>query len=103
MSRISFCGPDLAAARWKHWRLYFEDMHLIGTGHQMLGDLFVGTLDLYYPQVYNIEMHPHENLNVGGIHVWPIQEAVKEYEEDEESIKKYPNPPAINITIFKGD
>jgi arylsulfatase len=58
-SLLSFAGPDLVAVRWKQWRIYFKDMHLTGTGQQMLGDIFVSTSGLYYPQVYNIEMNPH--------------------------------------------
>jgi hypothetical protein len=52
------------------------------------------------PKVYNIEMDPHEDLNVAALFGWvadPALEAVRRYEE---SVKKYPNPPAPNITVF---
>ena len=39
-SLLSFVGPDLVAARWKQWRIYFKDMKLTGTGQQMLGGIF---------------------------------------------------------------
>ena len=68
-SLLTFAGPDLLAVRWKQWRLYFKDMHHTGTGQQMLSDLFVSNSGLYYPQVYNIESDPHEDLNVGGINL----------------------------------
>jgi hypothetical protein len=60
---------------------------------------------MYYPKVYNIEMDPHEDLNVGGIKLWPMMFAskpVKEYLEFLESLKNYPNPLAANFTNFTG-
>jgi arylsulfatase len=101
-SLLSFAGNDLLAARWKQWRIYFYDMHLTGTGRQMLGDIYIGKSDLYYPQIYNIEMDPHEDFNVGGINLWPMEFASKPVKEYLESLKKYPNPPAVNFTKFSG-
>jgi len=99
-SLLSFLGPDLVAVRWKQWRLYFKDMRLTGTGQQMLGGLYENNAGLYYPKVYNIEMDPHEDLNVGGINLWPALFASKAVKEYLESLKKYPNPPAVNMTNF---
>jgi arylsulfatase len=99
-SLLSFVGPDLVAVRWKQWRIYFKDMKLTGTGQQMLGGIFADISGLSYPKVYNIEMDPHEDLNVGGIQFWPMQEAFKSINEYLASLKKYPNPPAINFTNF---
>ena len=39
-SLLSFVGPDLLAARWKQWRVYFTDMHPTGTGTQRLDGMF---------------------------------------------------------------
>ena len=33
-SLLTFIGPDLVAARWNQWRLYFTDVHLTGIGPQ---------------------------------------------------------------------
>jgi arylsulfatase len=101
-SLLSFIGSDLVAVRWKQWRIYFKDMKLTGTGQQMLGGIFADISNLSYPKVYNIEMDPHEDLNVGGIHFWPMQEAFKSVNQYLASLKKYPNPPAINFTNFGG-
>ena len=35
----------------------------------MLGGLYIGSSEMYYPKVYNIEMDPQEDLNVGGVHI----------------------------------
>jgi arylsulfatase len=101
-SLLTFIGPDLVAARWKQWRFYFKDMHLTGTGQQMLGGMYVNNGDMYFPKVYNIEMDPHEDLNLGGITVFMVGPAYKAIKEYQESVKKYPNPPASNLTHFTG-
>jgi arylsulfatase len=101
-SLLTFIGPDLVAARWKQWRFYFKDMHLTGTGQQMLGGLYVSNGPMYFPKVYNIEMDPHEDLNLGGITVFIVGPAYKAVQEYEESLKKYPNPPAPTLTNFTG-
>jgi arylsulfatase A-like enzyme len=97
---LTFIGPDLVAARWKQWRYYFKDMALTGAGQEKLGDLYTTASPMYFPKVYNIEMDPHEDLNLGGIALFmtdPVYKAIKEYEE---SVKKYPNPPSANLTNF---
>ena len=75
---------------------------MTGTGQQMLGGLYADISRMSFPKVYNIEMDPHEDLNVGGINFFPVQEALKSVSQYLESVKKYPNPPAINFTNFGG-
>ena len=101
-SLLTFIGPDLVAARWKQWRFYFKDMHLTGTGQQMLGGMYANAGAMYFPKVYNIEMDPHEDINLGGITVFMADPAYKAVQEYEKSLKKYPNPPAPNLTNFTG-
>ena len=50
-----------------------------------------------YPKVYNIEMDPHEDLNVGAMFGWVSGPALKTVEEYLATVKKYPNPPAPNL------
>jgi arylsulfatase len=52
------------------------------------------------PKIFNIEMDPHEDLVVGALFGWtagPMLEVVEKYKE---TLKKYPNPPAANLTKF---
>ena len=77
-------------------------MHLTGTSQQMLGGIFANSSEMCYPKVYNIEMDPHEDLDVGGIQLWTLEFASKAVKAYMESIKKYPNPPAPNMTRFSG-
>ena len=47
-------------------------------------------------------MDPHEDLNLGGITVFMAGPAYKVVQGYEESVKKYPNPPAPNLSRFTG-
>jgi hypothetical protein len=47
-------------------------------------------------------MDPHEDLIVGGMVSWTTGPALKAVEEYLASVKKFPNPPAPNITRFGG-
>jgi arylsulfatase len=64
--------------------------------------MYVTNGAMWFPKVYNIEMDPHEDLNVGGNFLWAAQPAFKVIQEYEASLKKYPNPPAPNMTNFSG-
>jgi len=100
-SLLTFIGPDIVAARWKQWRLYFKDIALTGSGQQMLGGMFSSAAPMYYPKIYNIEVDPHEDLQLPN-YLWagaPIFKVVGEYEA---SVAKYPNPPSGNLTNFRG-
>ncbi len=99
-SMLSFIGPDLVAMRWKQWRVYFKDMRRTGTDTQEVSGLFVTSSDIYYPKVFNIEMDPHEDVNLGGIYSFPYEPALKAVKQYLESVKKHPNPPPPNITNF---
>ena len=98
---LSFIGPELVAVRWKQWRVYLTDIHPTGIGPQRLGGLGAANGEMAgYPKAYNIEMDPHEDLNVATLFGWigdPALGAVRQYEE---SVRKYPNPPAPDITNF---
>jgi arylsulfatase A-like enzyme len=102
-SLLSFIGAEVVAARWKQWRIYFTDIHPTGVGPQRQPGIFSTSAAMAgYPKVYNIEMDPHEDLVVGGLFGWVSEPALKTVEEYLASVKKYPNPPAPNITQFGG-
>jgi arylsulfatase A-like enzyme len=100
-SLLSFIGPDLVAARWKQWRIYFTDIHPTGVGPQHQPGLVSANVPMAgYPKIFNIEMDPHEDLDVGGLYTWAIAPALKTVEQYEETLKKFPNPPPVNFTKF---
>jgi arylsulfatase A-like enzyme len=99
-SLLSFVGPDLLAARWKQWRIYFTDVHPTGIGSQRQPGMESASAPLAgYPLLFNIEMDPHEDINVVSF-IWAYGPALKAVEEYKESLKKYPNPPGANLTRF---
>jgi arylsulfatase len=101
-SLLTFIGPDLVAARWKQWRVYFTDVHPTGIGPQRQPGMFSASAPMAgYPKVYNIEMDPHEDLQVGALFGWVGGPALEVVEKYLESVKKYPNPPSPNITQFR--
>jgi arylsulfatase len=99
-SLLSFIGADLVAVRWKQWRIYFTDIHPTGIGPQRQVGLFVANAPMAYPKVFNIEMDPHEDLDIGALYTWSVAPALKAVEQYKETVKKYPNPPAANLTRF---
>src|SRR5262249_25932230 len=100
-SLISFVGPEMVAVRWKQWRAYFTDMRPTGTGTQVVGATATSNAAMLgYFKAFDVESDPREELNVSGLNGWigdPVLETVIEYER---SVKKYPTPPAPNITRF---
>jgi len=100
-SLLTFIGADMAAVRWKQWRMYFTDVQPTGIGPQRQPGMFSSSAPMAgYPRIYNIEMDPHEDLQVGALFGWvagPMLEVVEKYKE---TLKKYPNPPAPNLTKF---
>ena len=101
-SLLSFIGPDLVAARWKQWRVYFTDIRPTGIGPQRQPGMFSASAPMAgYPKVFNIEMDPHEDLNIGGTFGWCAQEPLLAVEEYMATLKDHPNPPAPDITVFK--
>ena len=101
-SLLTFIGADLVAARWKQWRIYFTDVHPTGIGPQRQPGMFSASAPMAgYPKVYNIEMDPHEDLIVSALFGWTAGPALEVVEKYLDSVKKYPNPPASNITQFR--
>jgi arylsulfatase A-like enzyme len=96
---ISFIGADLVAVRWKQWRMYFRDMNRTGTGQQMLGGIAANSVPMYYPKVYNIEMDPHEDLQLVNYESISVN-AFKAIQGYLASVNKFPNPPPANLTNF---
>ena len=53
-----------------------------------------------YPKIYNIGMDPHEDLVVGARFGWTVGPMLEGVEKYKETLKKYPNRPAANLTRF---
>jgi arylsulfatase len=102
-SLLTFIGPDLVAARWKQWRIYYRDIRPTGDGAQRLGGLESASSEMNgYPKIFNIEMDPGEQLNVAFLFPWVLNPALRAVLEYERSVHDHPNPPAPNVTRFRG-
>ena len=53
-----------------------------------------------YPKIYNIQMDPHEDPQVAALFGWTVGPMLEVVEKYRETLKKYPNPPAANLTHF---
>ena len=101
-SLLSFVGPDLVAARWKQWRVYYTDVHPTGVGPERMPGMMSANAPMAgYPKVFNVEMDPHEDHNVFMYFPWATEPALLEVRKYLESVKKFPNPPASDMTEFK--
>jgi arylsulfatase len=99
---LSFIGPDLVAARWKQWRTYFTDVHPTGIGPERLPGVASASGQMAgYPKLYNVEMDPHEDHDCSLYFPWTVDPPLEEVRRYMESVKKYPNPPACNVTDFR--
>ena len=101
---LTFVGPTLAASRWKQWRAYFLDVapgRSGPSGADLMGGLGLSAAPMNgYPKIFNIESDPREEHNVAEQYAWVRAAVMKPVEEYLQSVKKYPNPPAANITDF---
>jgi arylsulfatase len=101
-SLLSFVGPDLLAVRYKQWRVYFTDVYPTGTGPQRLPGMFSASAPMIgYPKIYNVEIDPHEDLNVAGLFGWSAEQPLAAVTQYYATLKQHPNPPAPDITVFK--
>ena len=100
---LTFIGPDLVAARWKQWRIYYRDIRATGEGAQRVAGMEAASGELNgYPKIFNVEMDPGEQLNVMLMFPWVLQPALEAVRRYERSLKDHPNPPAPNVTQFRG-
>jgi arylsulfatase len=101
---LTFVGPDLVAARWKQFRTYFADVAPARSGwggsHLLPGTGSSAAQLNGYPKVFNIESDPREEHNIGALYEWVIAPTLKVVEEYKATLRRYPNPPAANITRF---
>jgi arylsulfatase len=102
---LTFVGPDLVAARWKQFRIYFADVapgRSGGGGATLLGGVGNSAAPMNgYPKVFNIESDPLEEHNIGAMYDWVIGPVLKTVEEYKASLATHPNPPAANMTKFQ--
>lgn len=100
-SLLTFVGSELLASRWDQWRLYFTDVHPTGVGPQRQpGWLSTSAPLIGYPKLFNIEMDPHEDLDIAALYPWALTPGLDVVDKYLQTLKDHPNPPAPNFTNF---
>jgi arylsulfatase A-like enzyme len=95
---ITFINNEIAALRWRYYRIYPKSF--IGSFNNMSqeGILGVNLEKNRRPEIYNIEADPREQINIGADNARVIANWFRFVAEYNQSLKKYPNPPGVTLT-----
>jgi len=98
-SLLTFIADQLVAARWKQFHGYFINAVPSGNGPEHVAGVSAGAIPLNgYPLLYDIEIDPREERNIGAIFSWASAPMLKVILEYKATLKDFPNPPAPNLT-----
>ncbi len=100
-SLLTFIGGDLVAVRWRHFRIYLQNVVQAGDGYVRMG----GTQALRlphngYPRMFNIEADPREEHDIGPPDSWVVGQYMKVIYQYLATLEEHPNPPPANLTDF---
>ncbi|MEP5570086.1 MAG: arylsulfatase [Halioglobus sp.] len=99
-SLISFVGEEVAAVRWRQYRIYPKQFVSSAGNPAMYGLAGQRQEGNGFPAIFNIEADPREEMNVLGTSAWVIGPYLKLIGEYQKSLQKYPNPAPVNMTQF---
>ena len=98
---LTFIGADLVAVRWRHYRIYLQDVVQAGTGYIKMGGTQGNRLPKNgYPYVFNIEADPREEHDTGPTESWVVGKYMPLVMQYYASLEKHPNPRPATITDF---
>ena len=99
-SLLTFIGEEVAAVRWREFRIYPKQFTPSGGNPAMSG--LAGTRSEMngFPAVFNIEADPREEVNILGTNAWVIGPYLKLVGDYQKSLQQHPNPKAVNMTQF---
>ena len=95
---ISFVENEIAAVRWKKFRIYPKAFVATFGNPAQEGLLGLKLEKAGGPDIYDIEADPRESNSLGGTHAWIVGSYMRIIAEYNQSLKKYPNPPGVNLT-----
>ncbi len=99
-SLITFIGEEVAAVRWRAYRIYPKEFIMTTGNPSMTGLAGHRAEGNGFPAIFNIEADPREEVNVVGTNAWVVGPYLKVIGEYMKSLEKYPNPKAVNLTVF---
>ena len=95
-SLITFIGEEVAAVRWRQFRIYPKQFVPSAGNPAMYGLAGHRAEGNGFPAIFNIEADPREEVNIVGTSAWVIGPYLKVIGEYQKSLEKYPNPKAVN-------
>ena len=98
---LTFIGPDLVAVRWRHYRIYLQDVIQAGNTFQRMGGTQANRIPRNgYPYLFNILQDPREEYDTGPTESWVVGKYLPYVFQYYASLTDHPNPPAADITNF---
>lgn len=99
-SLITFIGEEVAAVRWRNFRIYPKQF-IPSPGNPSMYGLAGNRVDGNgFPTIFNIEADPREEMNILATSAWVLGPYLKSIGEYQKSLEKYPNPKAVSLTDF---
>ncbi len=99
-SLISFIGDEVAAVRWRNFRIYPKPFAGSAGNPAMYGLAGARQEGNGFPAIFNIEADPREENNILAFAAWVIGPYLKLVGEYQKTLEKHPNPKAVNLTQF---
>ena len=94
-SLITFLGDEIAAVRWREFRLYPKQFVMSNGNPSMTGLAGVRVEGNGFPAIYNIEADPREEVNILGTSAWVVGPYLKVIGDYRKTLEKFPNPKAV--------
>ena len=99
-SLITIIGEEVAAVRWRQFRIYPKTF-VPSPGNPAMSGLAGQRLEGNgFPSVFNIEADPREEVNILGTNAWVIGPYLKVISDYMKTLEQHPNPRAVNMTQF---
>jgi arylsulfatase A-like enzyme len=99
-SLLTFIGEEVAAVRWRQYRIYPKEFVSTAGNPAMYGLTGRRAEGNGFPAIFNIEADPREEVNVLGTSTWVLGPYLRLIGEYQKSLEKYPNPKAVDLTQF---
>jgi arylsulfatase len=97
---ITFIDNEIAAVRWKNWRIYPKQFISSEGTPATLGVGSYRATGTGYPSIYNIHRDPREEWNQVGFNAWVVGPYLQIVGKYQKSLEKYPNPAPFSMTEF---
>jgi arylsulfatase A-like enzyme len=99
-SLITFIGDEIAAVRWRQYRLYPKQF-VPSAGNPAMYGLGGNRIETTgFPLIFNIEADQREEVNIVGTSAWVVGPYLKVVGDYLKTLEKAPNPKAFSLTEF---